>query len=289
VGYERFNPDAIGKVSEPVTFEVTKERLIAYAEATNDPIEEHRSGLIAPPVFAIVPIFDSLVGVTLDLAPLSLIPRLVHGEQDFRFHRHIRPGDVLVSRARVIGYEGRPNGTRGTVYAQTHTPAGELLNEQWVTFFYRRFDAGETVGELGPNHSFDESLRPAGPVAQVSQHIDDDQTYRYSPAAGDPMPIHLDEDAAQAAGLPGIIAHGLCTMAFTSWAVLTEQADSRTERLARLAVRFAQPVRPGQDITTSIYRAGSDAGAGAGATSYAYETTVGDVVVVKDGWAVITD
>ena len=40
------------------------------------------------------------------------------------------------------------------------------------------------------------------------QRIDDDQTYRYSEASGDPMPIHLDEEFAKQMGLPGIIAHG---------------------------------------------------------------------------------
>ncbi len=72
-------------------------------------------------------------------------------------------------------------------------------------------------------------------MAKVVQHIDNDQTFRYSPAAGDPMPIHLDEEVARDAGLPGIIAHGLCTMAFTSWAVLTE--------LGRLGCQPAQAVR----------------------------------------------
>ena len=38
-------------------FEVTRERIAAYAAATNDPIPAHASGEIAPPVFAIVPAF----------------------------------------------------------------------------------------------------------------------------------------------------------------------------------------------------------------------------------------
>src|SRR5205823_3048396 len=142
-------------------------------------------------------------------------------------------------------------------------------------------DVGETVGELAPSHKFDESLRSTEPVAVVTQHVDDDQTFRYSPASGDPMPIHLDDDAARGAGLPGIIAHGLCTQAFTAWAVLTAVGDSNTARLKRHAVRFAKPVLPGQDITTTIWRAGL----AGGVTTYAFETAVGDTVVVKDGLA----
>ncbi|WP_020666655.1 MaoC/PaaZ C-terminal domain-containing protein [Amycolatopsis nigrescens] len=281
----KFDSSGIGRWADEYRFEVTGERIAEYAKATNDPIERHLAGEIASPVFAIVPVFQALIEPAVEVAPLELIPRLVHGEQDFRFHRPIKPGDKLVSRGKTIGYEGLPNGTRGAVYLECRTEDGELVNEQYVTFFFRKFDAGETVGELAPGHKFDESLRSASSVAKVVQHVDEDQTFRYGPAAGDPMPIHLDEETAKMAGLPGIIAHGLCTMAFTSWAVLTELADGRTERLKRLAVRFAKPVLPGQDITTQIWRAGrSD-----GESTYAYETTAGDAVVVKDGLAVIAD
>jgi acyl dehydratase len=277
----RFDASAIGVWGEPETFEVTAERIAAYAEATNDPIEAHRSGEVAPPVFAVVPVFNSLLPAVLSVVPVELAMKVLHGEQDFRFHRPIRPGDTLVSRARPLGYQGKENGTGLTVHIESRTAQGELVNEQWVTSFFRRFDAGETVGEAAPEHRFDESLRGHSPVAKVAAHVDEDQTFRYSPAAGDPMPIHLDEDIARMSGLPGIIAHGLCMMAFTSWAVLTEIAGSRTDRLRRLAVRFARPVLPGQDLSTTIWNAGNGC--------YAYETTVGDTVVIKDGRAEVDE
>jgi acyl dehydratase len=275
----KFDPGGLGRWGEPVTFDVTVERIAAYAAATNDPIEAHRDGELAPPVFAVVPVFDALLPAVLSVVPVEIAMKVLHGEQDIRFHRPIRPGDRLVSRARPIGYTGRKNGTTLAVHLETRTHQGDLLNEQWVTSFFRRFDAGETAGDAAPEHRFDESLREHAPVAKVAAHVDEDQTFRYSPAAGDPMPIHLDVDIARLAGLPGIIAHGLCMMAFTSWAVLTEVAASRTDRLKRLAVRFAKPVLPGQDLSTSIWSAGNG--------RYVYESTVGDVVVLKDGLAEI--
>ncbi|MGH3950338.1 MAG: MaoC/PaaZ C-terminal domain-containing protein [Pseudonocardiaceae bacterium] len=280
-----FDTAGIGQWSSPDTFEVTAERISAYAEATNDPIQRHLDGEIAPPVFGIVPVFSSLVPASLSVAPVEFLPRLVHGEQDFRFHRPIRPGDTLTSRAKPIGFDGKPNGTAVVVYTETVDAAGELVNEQWMTAFFRKIDAGQRIGVAAPAHTLHEALRESPPAAEVIQHVDDDQTFRYSPASGDPMPIHLDDEMAQMAGLPGIIAHGLCTMAFTSWAVLTEFADGRTERLRRLAVRFAKPVLPGQDITTRIWRGGATNSV----TTYAYETTVDGELVVKDGLAAIED
>lgn len=43
--------------------------------------------------------------------------------------------------------------------------------------------------------------------------IDRAQLRRYAEASGDPNPIHLSDDAAEAAGLPGVIAHGMLTVA----------------------------------------------------------------------------
>ncbi len=280
-----FNREGLGVWTGESRFEVTRERLQEYAAAVNDPIEAHQAGDVANPVFAIVPVFESLMEPALEVVPLQLMGKILHGEQDFRFHRPIRPGDVLTSKATMTGWQGLPNGTAACVYLETRDEAGELVNEQYVTFFVRGFDTGDTLGELAPEHRFDESLRGTSPTAEVKQHVDDDQTFRYGPAAGDPMPIHLDDEFAKEMGLPGIIAHGLCTMAFTSWAALTEVAGSDVSRMKRLAVRFAKPVLPGQDITTSLYEAGSSDGV----TTYAFETSVDGEQVIKDGLVEIAD
>jgi acyl dehydratase len=281
----KFKPEGVGVWQDEVTFEVTKERIAEYAAATNDPIEAHRSGEIAPPVFAVVPAFNAMAAAAFAIAPPELLPRLLHGEQDFHFHRQIKPGDVLSIRCKATGYEGKSSGTRGTIYLETKDAAGELVNEQYVTFFFRGFDAAEKVGELGPEHGFDAGSVSSAPVAKLVQHIDADQTFRYAPAAGDPMPIHTDVEFAKSAGLPGIIAHGLCTMAFTSWAALTELADGDGSRLRRLAVRFSKPVLPDQDIETTFYKTGS----ADGVTTYAYQTAVGDDLVIRDGLVELTD
>lgn len=282
-----FDDAGLDKWSDEDRFEVTRERIVEYAEATNDPIAAHRSGDLAPPVFAIVPVFESLLVPAVEVAPVELIPRVVHGEQDFHFHRPIRPGDKLVSRGKMIGYEGLEKGTRAAILLECRTEEGELVNEQYVTCFFRGHNAGKRIGELSPGHKFDDALRQQAPVAKVVQHVDHDQTFRYGPAAGDPMPIHLDEEVARDAGLPGIIAHGLCTMAFTSWAVLTEVAGSDVSRLRRLAVRFSKMVLPGDDLETRIWTSGR----GDGATMYAFETArVGaGEMAITDGLAVIAD
>ena len=281
----KFDDSGLNVWSDEERFEVTRERIAEYAAATNDPIPAHRSGDTAPPVFAVVPVFEAMMMPVIDVVPMDIFGRVVHGEQDFHFHRPIRPGDILLSRARAIGYEGRENGTTITIQIECRTDGGELVNEQYLTAFFRNIDVGTRVGQSGPAHKFDPARAAEPTVAAVSQHMDDDQTFRYAPASGDPVPLHLDTEVAKDAGLPGIIAHGLCTMAMSSWAVLTEVAGSDVHRLKRFAVRFSALVFPGDDIETRIWRIGT----ADGDTSYAFRTERGTDLVLTDGLAVVAD
>lgn len=43
--------------------------------------------------------------------------------------------------------------------------------------------------------------------------VNRDQLRKYAEASGDPNPIHLSDEAAATAGLPGVIAHGMLTVA----------------------------------------------------------------------------
>ena len=58
-------------------------------------------------------------------------------------------------------------------------------------------------------------------------------------------------------GLPGIIVHGLCTMAFCGRAVVGQYCADDPTRLKRLAVRFSKIVQPSETITTSLYGEGT--------------------------------
>lgn len=277
-----FDLEKLDTWTEELEFKVEAERLKAYAAATNDPIPAHRDGEVAPPVFAVVPVWDALSATTGEIVSSDLLPMVVHGEQDIRFHRVIRPGQVLRSKAAPVGVHVKGSGTTTVSRTESRDERGELVAEQYFTTFIRGVTEGDSAGEAPPEHRFPEELRDRDPAAEVTQHLDDDQTFRYAEASGDHMPIHLDEEFAKSVGLPGIIIHGLCTMAFTSHAVVDAVCGGETARLKRLAVRFSRPVLPGQDITTRIWEAGERGGR----RVYAYETANPDGdLVIKDGLA----
>jgi acyl dehydratase len=75
----------------------------------------------------------------------------------------------------------------------------------------------------------------------------DTQTYtvtradlvRYAAASGDHNPIHQDEEVARGVGLPGVIAHGMYTMALAARAVSTWFPGAE---VVSLGCKFTNPV-----------------------------------------------
>ena len=277
-------PEMIGRWGDEIEFTVEKDRIIAYARATNDPISHHLDGRYAPPVFAVVPPFSCLAETTMSAVPDELMLRILHGEQDFRFVRPLIPGETVFSRTKIVGIHGKNSGVVVTTLAETRDATGRLVNEQFFTGFFRGGVWPHVAGEMGPRHNFDEVLRARPADFLVEQKFDEDQTFRYAEPAGDPMPVHLDDEFAKSMGLPGIIVHGLCTQAFVSHALLTQVARDDPARLKRLAVRFAKPARPGQLMTTSIWH--SDSCAECDTYSFESVSDAGEQLI-KDGLAEI--
>jgi acyl dehydratase len=63
---------------------------------------------------------------------------------------------------------------------------------------------------------------------------------RYAGASGDFNPIHWNERVATSVGLPGVIAHGMFTMALAARAVTSWTGDPAA--LVEYNVRFGRPV-----------------------------------------------
>ncbi len=273
--------DKLGTTYDERIEVVDPERAIAYADATNDPNDAYRSGPWAPPVFVVVPTWEAMGLAVADVVPRESLGMVVHGEQDIHFHQPLRKGMTLSTQSQAQGVRVGSTGTRFTIEVASVDGEGAPVATQFVTMFIRGLADGEGGGEDKPAHDFPEQAR-ANVVGEHTVHVDDDQTFRYRDASGDQMPIHVDDAFARSVGLPGIIAHGLCTMAMASQSVLALTADGDPARLRRLAVRFAANVFPGSDVTTTVY----DAGPGPdGARLHPFESSSGGAAVIKHGWA----
>ena len=266
---DEFDLEPLGKWSEPAVFDVDRMRLQAYAGATNDTVPAHLAGDYASPIFNVVPGFRVIAPLTETMPPPAKRMMGLHGEQDFRFHRPIEPGMRLLTRAKPLGVVPHSTGSTITVFGETTTEDGTPVVDQYVTVFIRTAIAPEAAGEGPPDYSVD---RIGDPIAAVTTAFDPDQTFRYMGASGDTMPLHSDTTFARQFGLPGIINHGNCTLAFATRALLEATCENDVHRLKRLAVRFSRWVTPQDVMTTRIWRAGSRDGR----SIYAFESAVAD-------------
>jgi acyl dehydratase len=261
-----FELEALGCPGEEARYDVTEEALRAYADATDD--------VPGGPVFAVVPAWATIAPASCSVASEEARKRVVHYEQDLLLHRPIGPGMTLVSQATPVALLARPNGTSLVIRTETRTADGELVNEQYVTEFFRGLEARRSVGERAPDHR----LEPDGePLAEVVYRIAEDHPARYAEASGDDFALHLDDNFARSVGLPGRIVHGLCTMAFAGRAVREAAGVDDPRLLKRLAVRFSAPVFPGEAVTTRVWRVNG---------GYGFESLNGEgKPVLKDGRA----
>ena len=91
---------------------------------------------------------------------------------------------------------------------------------------------------------------------------------RYAGASGDFNPIHWSERFATKVGLPGVIAHGMYTMALAGRAVVDWAGDPAA--VVEYGVRFAKPVVVPDDdegtevVVSGVVKAITDEGHAAG-------------------------
>jgi acyl dehydratase len=273
------NRQLIGKKYPPQDYGVTTEAILRYARAYNEDNPwfldvDHPAGFVAPPMFGVVMGWLPIMLVMTDAELGVDLLRLLHAEQDMYFYRSVTPGDIITSTAKILAIEEKSTGESVIVEVLSTTRKNEPVQRMLFTAFIR----GKGKRERRMDDPGNEA-QPGEPLLRVSQTIDADQTYRYAQASGDHNPIHTDENVAKLAGLPGIIVHGLCTMAFTSKVMIDHLCNGDPRRLRRLHVHFSRPVFPGQTITTVVWPKPDHNGM----KVFTYET------MNPEGRAVITD
>ena len=247
------NKDLAGKAYTTRTFEVTADRIEAFARATNDDNERYLAGedSVGGPVFPIVSAFDSYMEAAMDQELGADLLRLVHGSEEHVLHKPLRPGDVLTVTPVLESIESKESGETFTVAVVQTDSGGDVVAETRCTMFIR--GTGSRKAAVAGARASEEEHEI---LYEETTAVDEDQPKRYAEASGDHNPIHLDEATAKMAGLPGVILHGMCTMAIAAKAAVNGLAGGDPTKVKRIAVRFSRPVLPGQELTTKLWTTG---------------------------------
>ncbi|MDQ6525716.1 MaoC/PaaZ C-terminal domain-containing protein [Nocardioides sp. LHD-245] len=83
------------------------------------------------------------------------------------------------------------------------------------------------------------TLTPGAALEPLTFEITRADLVAYAAASGDHNPIHQDEEIALAVGLPGVIAHGMYTLALVGRAVGEWTGDAE---VVELGAKFVAPV-----------------------------------------------
>lgn len=265
----------LGFTRDSEEFRVSSHRLAQFASSVDDENPRHLAGEFASPVFAHVPVMQSMVEV-LNRATDGFV---LHGEHDFVFHRPVVPGQRLFTNSALIGVRGNRAGVTYIIRSDTLAHTGASVCTQYSTCLVRGEASGLAEGEAAPE-------RPA--VAKSAGETEiyaltPDQTRRYADAARDYSPYTIDPAAAAKVGFAAPLVHGMCTLAFAARAIVDRHCGGETPRLKRLGCRFAHPLllTPGQTISVEHW-AGADGLVG-------FEATDKDGnVIIKNGYAQVS-
>ncbi|TNE84884.1 MAG: SDR family NAD(P)-dependent oxidoreductase [Deltaproteobacteria bacterium] len=235
----------LGKRYDGGFWQVKADEFAAYADATEDANSRYRGAdAVAPPMYHVRPFIGLMMKLATDPELDIDLLRLVHGEHDMTFHRLLRHGDVLQLRGTLEAVEEKSSG-KVVSFGLYGFVDGEVALEGRTSYFIR----GKKKSTDGPKKPKAPPPEMPAPDWSVDQPVAKDQADRYAVASGDDNPIHVDEETARRAGLPGVILHGLCTMAFAQRDLIDRLAGGDPARLKRLAVRWASPVFPGETLT----------------------------------------
>jgi acyl dehydratase len=235
--------EATGRTYGPATLLVEPSAVAAFVAATgDDPIRwaEH-----APPSYAAAALF-AVAPSFLDDPVAGGIRSLIHTEQTFRWSRPLEIGEALAVDGRVADVR-----TRRSLHLVTFEMTAGSWLEGTASFLMSPEAAARSEEEPEPPHDARAAFDPAPPAPLPSEGEDLPPLHRsasradlvrYAAAGGDWNPIHWDHAAAVAAGLPGVVVHGLL---MASWLC---QAAGRhipgVHPLAEMRFRFRKPLRP---------------------------------------------
>lgn len=260
----------IGKRYQGSPLTVTRDAFEAYARATED-VNPRYAGpdSVAPPMYHVRPFIDVMFQMASDPELALDLLRLVHAEHDMTFHEVLNDGDILEVSGTLQSYEQKGSGILVT-YGLTGTVSGVVAIEGTTSYFIR----GAAPAKSGKSKTTSrQTVAMPEPDWSILQPVQFDQALRYATVSGDDNPIHTDEATAKAAGLPGCILHGLCTMAFAQRDLINQYCAGDPSRLKRLAVRWARPVFPGDTLCLKVW-AQED-----GSLSFHTENEAGKVVM----------
>jgi acyl dehydratase len=246
-------PAVVGTELSPVTFEWQERDAILYALGVGARPPAELALLYEGDGFAVLPTF-ALVANWWAVKDLGALVQndgrpMVHAFQSLEVARTLSPRGRVEVSGHVAGVWEKGHHTLVEVNSVGVDEMGPLFTAVSGTMILGLHDWG---GTSGPRAVTDVEL-PETPTVTVDDYVRPEQAgiYRLS---GDRNPLHIDPNAARAAGFADVFLHGLCTMGFAARAIIRGICQGDAARLQSISCRFSSPVGLDQPLRTDIWQ-----------------------------------
>ena len=127
----------IGREYKPVTYVVGQEKIKEYALAVGDLNPLYIDHGIAPPMFVVVFARETMVNLFSDTALNLNMLRLLHGEQEFNFHKIVKANDTITTHAKIKNVFQKNNNDFVELETKSFNQNKELVTDGIWTFVIR--------------------------------------------------------------------------------------------------------------------------------------------------------
>ena len=137
----------IGKEYSSVTYVIGQEKIKEYALAIGDenPLyinpdfakKSSHGSVVAPPMFVVVYARETLINLFEDKELNLNMVRLVHGEQEFNFHKIVKANDSITTASKIKNIHQKGNNDFIEMETKSWNQNKELVSEGLWTFIIR--------------------------------------------------------------------------------------------------------------------------------------------------------
>jgi acyl dehydratase len=257
----------VGREYGPFAVRVSSAKVDEYVAATGD--DPGRWTDHAPPSYGGALLFVAAPAFFADEVAARYTRLLIHGEQQFTWHRPLPIGETLSIRGTVERIRERGGVHFATFVMDVVDGSGAPFLESRSMFLMSDEEPPGAAAddrpepapdERGPNDVPADVLRltEGGAVPPLEKSASRSDLVRYAAASTDYNPIHWDHGLAVEAGLGGVVVHGLLMAAWASQAA--GRLASGSHPLLDGRFRFKAPLAAAVPATVSAVAGESEAG-----------------------------
>lgn len=178
---------------------------------------------------------------------------VIHLGQRLRLRQAIEVDQGLAAHGRITRITPRAAGVFLEISVRIFSGARHVLDSGALLLASTVAGASPDGKDTWTQRSGPTQVAGRAPVWQdhLRYEVTETDILRFAMCTGDGQPIHLSQDAAQDAGFPRVIAHGMHTVA-SCYQAAVDRAECLEQEVRSFTIRFARPVLVNTPVVVQV-------------------------------------